>query len=160
MRLIRSRPSHKALPTGHVANCQIRSIQNESLVDDLLSPRSLEWIDLKEDRHGAPAALRYGLCLWHSLDIDCLVGARPSAPTVRLSDVPTLGLVHPICDQLHDQPGMDPVRRALRMLCFIMSCRGCGCSAWCTQLKTWNMGGGAGVAHRLILPRQRSRCGK
>ena len=75
--------------------------------------------------------------------------------TCRRSALSTL-----ICDQLHDQPGMDPVRRALRMSCFIMSCRGCGCSAWCTQLKTWNMGGGAGVAHRLILPRQRLRCGK
>jgi DNA-directed RNA polymerase specialized sigma24 family protein len=43
------------------------------------------------------------------------------------------------------------------MSCFIMSCRGCGYSASRAQLTTWNMGGGARIAHRLILRRQRSR---
>lgn len=128
------------------------------LVDGVLPRMSLQWIELKEDRHGAPAPLRHGLCLWRSLDADYLVRRRSFSSdrsdghlTCRRSALSTL-----ICNQFHDQPGMDPVRRALRMSCFIMSCRGCGYSAWCAQLTTWNMDGGARVAHRLILQRQRS----
>jgi hypothetical protein len=71
MRLIRSRPNHKALLTEF--RCELSSSIHSNDLDDLLSPRSLEWIEWKEDRHGAPAALRHALCLWRSLDVDCLV---------------------------------------------------------------------------------------